>query len=480
VDIVPENESVSIVKTADILPATSSSTGSVKIYATNSPTANIIVTLNVYNNTSQSVSYNSEWVRPGDWLSMPTIGTQEFIGLLAITDDESNHIALLCAGAYTVDWGDGVAENVATGVKAQHTYTYSSISGTPTTRGYKQVLVRVTPQAGQNLTNVTLQRQHTLVQKGYATSWLDISVNGSNITTFSLGGNTVKLSMCERVVIGAIGTITNFTNFFWQCYSLQSVNVFNTASGTNFTYMFRDCYMLQAVPLLNVASGTNFTGMFYNCIALKSVPALNAVSGTNFSQMFVQCRSLQNISLINTAAAVDMTSMFGNCNSLITIPLLNTALVKYFGSMFSSCSSLQTIPLINTAEGLDFSYMFDVCNSLVSIPLLNTIKVTDFTRVFYACYTLQQLPNLNTAAGTSFTNIFAGTVYSLGKGAFQGTRYAINYANMCLSQSAIVDIFNGLGTAVGAQTITVTNNPGRAALTAPEIAIATGKGWTVV
>jgi len=40
-----------------------------------------------------------DWVRPSDWLAMPTIGTQEFIGLLAITNDESNHIALLCAGA---------------------------------------------------------------------------------------------------------------------------------------------------------------------------------------------------------------------------------------------------------------------------------------------------------------------------------------------------------------------------------------------
>jgi hypothetical protein len=116
---------------------------------------------------------------------------------------------------------------------------------------------------------------------------------------------------------------------------------------------------------------------------------------------------------------------------------------------------------------------------LVSIPLLNTIKVTNFTRVFYACYTLQQLPNLNTAAGTNFTNIFAGTVYSLGKGAFQGTRYTISYNNMCLSQSAIVDIFNGLGTAAVAQTITVSNNPGTAGLTAAEKLIATAKGWTL-
>ena len=50
---------------------------------------------------------------------------------------------------------------------------------------------------------------------------------------------------------------------------------------------------------------------------------------------------------------------------------------------------------------------------------------------------------------------------------------------MCLSQSAIVDIFNGLGTAVGTPTITVSNNPGYAALTAAERLIATNKGFTI-
>lgn len=49
VDIIPANASVSTVRTADIMPSTSSSSGSVKIYATNLPTANITVTVNIYN-----------------------------------------------------------------------------------------------------------------------------------------------------------------------------------------------------------------------------------------------------------------------------------------------------------------------------------------------------------------------------------------------------------------------------------------------
>lgn len=49
VDIIPANASISIVKAAEILPATESFFGYVKIFATNAPTGNITVTVNIYN-----------------------------------------------------------------------------------------------------------------------------------------------------------------------------------------------------------------------------------------------------------------------------------------------------------------------------------------------------------------------------------------------------------------------------------------------
>jgi len=416
-------------------------------------------------NTAGSTVDPYEWIRPTDWLAMPTIGTQEFIGLLAITDDGSNHIALLCTGAYTVDWGDGVTENVATGIQANHSYTYSTISsGTLTTRGYKQVLVRVTPQAGQNLTSLNLRRTNPTIGKKHITGWLDMSINAPNIsgTSLTLGGDAALVihGMCERVIISSIGNIScNY--LFGNFNSLQSVNLFNTSSTTNFTNMFYDCYKLKKVPLFNTSAATTTQGMFGVCISLKEVPLFDLSSVTNLASMFYNCMTLETIPLFNlrTNAPVSMANMFQSCTSLRRIPLLNTIAVTSLNSTFYSCG-------------------------IETIPLLNTVAVTDFTNTFRECNILQTLPNLNTSAGTTFAAIFTNNIISsLGKAAFQGTRYAISYSGgigMCLSQSAIVDIFNGLGTAVGAQTITVTNNPGRAALTAAEILIATSKGWTVV
>ena len=47
VDVVPDNSSITIVKAADILPRTDSSTGQVLLYSTNAPTGDIVVTFNI-------------------------------------------------------------------------------------------------------------------------------------------------------------------------------------------------------------------------------------------------------------------------------------------------------------------------------------------------------------------------------------------------------------------------------------------------
>jgi len=52
VDVIPDNTDIAIVKAAEILPRTESSTGSVKIYSTNEPTDDIGVTINIFEATT--------------------------------------------------------------------------------------------------------------------------------------------------------------------------------------------------------------------------------------------------------------------------------------------------------------------------------------------------------------------------------------------------------------------------------------------
>ncbi len=48
VEVIPNNTTISITKAADLMPTNVSSAGSVKLYATNLPTGNIVVTINIY------------------------------------------------------------------------------------------------------------------------------------------------------------------------------------------------------------------------------------------------------------------------------------------------------------------------------------------------------------------------------------------------------------------------------------------------
>ena len=311
--------------------------------------------------------------------------------------------------------------------------TFDPSNLTLTTAGYKQAIVKVTPQSGQHITGINFQVKHPILatSSAYSPQWLDIAINCGNCTSLAVGGLTVTCSWVQRVNVLSIGGITNFSYMFASCYSLQSVPLFNTAAGTNFSNMFYYCYSIQSVPLFNTAAGTNFSGMFYQCLSLQSVPLFNTAAGTNFSYMFASCSSLQSVPLFNTAAGTNFSGMFYQCLSLQSVPLFNTAAGTNFSSMFQGCSSLQSVPLFNTAAGTIFSNMFYYCSSLA-------------------------------------------------EGALSGTTYAISYSGCKLSEAALVAIFTALGSANGgSQTITVTGTWGDALLTAADKAIATGKGWTV-
>jgi surface protein len=378
--------------------------------------------------------------------------------------------------------------------------------GTATLLPYRQAIVTVTPQAGQSLTALNLNIRHTAAGlQAYETGWLDIELGSPNFTTTGLvirtGTETVRMRMVERIRIANPGgnttcvnmfrdcfslqsvplfntaAVTNMNNMFLNCSSLQSVPLFNTAAVTNMSSMFQGCFSVQSVPLFNTAAVTNMTSMFLNCSSLQSVPLFNTAAVTNMTSMFLNCFSLQSVPLFNTAAVTNMTSMFFSCSSLQSVPLFNTAAVTNMNSMFLNCFSVQSVPLFNTAAVTAMNIMFQNCSSLQSVPLFNTAAVTNMTSMFQGCVSLQSVPALNVSAVSSagnFTDMFLNC-NSVARNQAQQFNFTFSVANNKLSGAALDEIYTNLPTVVG-QTITVTGNFGTAT---HDPTIATGKGWTV-
>ena len=104
--------------------------------------------------------------------------------------------------------------------------------------------------------------------------------------------------------------------------------------------------------------------MFYNCFSLQSVPLFNTQNVTDMGSMFFGCYSLQSVPLFNTQNVTTMQQMFQNCFSLQSVPLFNTQKVTSMFNMFLGCYSLNFIPNFNTALVTNFTAFANVCNSL--------------------------------------------------------------------------------------------------------------------
>ena len=410
---------------------------------------------------------SGDWVRPSDWLPMPVVTSaeQKFVGLHGVWEDGDNVVAFLFSGAYTVDWGDGVVENVADNVKAEHQYSWASIpANTTTSQGYRQVMITVTPQAGQNLTSCNFQQRYTGRNQAYSTGFLDVTLsmpNASSGASITFGGTTVRHANVERATVLTIGA----------CTSLGA--------------MFRNCLLLRDVPLFNTASVTVMAQMFMDCQAIRTVPLFDTVNVLSTNRMFFQCSSLESVPLFDTSKVTDMAFMFTSCYSLETIPQFDTSLVITMEEMLNNCITLKYIPLLNTANVVNMFSLFRHCYSLKSIPLLNTVNVTNMAVMFNSCFSLQSIPALSTAgitttAGTDYGVNFAVNTSTLARCEMVFAR-TVGFGNAGLGAPALVEIFTNLvdRSATTSATITITGNWGASLLTAGERAIATGKNWTI-
>ena len=355
------------------------------------------------------------WIRPTDWLTMPTITSseQKIAMLMPVYPQGSNFLAFTIAGAYTVDWGDGVIENVATGVKAQHEYSYADadLNPTVTSDGYKMAIVVVTPQAGQNITSVNFNQKYALTGSTFpdTSPILEIILSCPNLTSIALGNNNSASVFCKSLVSFSgvnMGQIVSFADLFANLVLLENVSfdVLNRISNTN--NMFGSCSSLTSVPLFNTAAVIDMGLMFISCSSLKNVPLFNTAAVTTMFAMFSSCPSLTSVPLFNTAAVSNMSGMLNGCSSLTSVPLFNTAAVSNMSNMFFNCSSLKNVPLFNTASVIFTSFMFNGCPSLTSVPLFNTAAVTTMNSMFISCSSLKNVPLFNTAAVTTMSSMF--------------------------------------------------------------------------
>lgn len=389
----------------------------------------------------------TEWVRNVEWLAMPTVLPTErkVVVLHRIDPGAGNFVAfnVVVTGGYTVDWGDGTSVNYASTASSYKQYDFDVVSGTPTSEGYKQVLITITPQIPANtVTFINFQQKHNLAGlSNYPQAFQDIIISLPGITGITLGSSgtsTHAYAYLERVQLIA-SALTSYNALFGDMIRLQSASVASSATITNTGYMFSNCVKLQSAPFVDLTAVTTATYMFAKCRYLKSLPYASITTAiTNATSMFQYCDSLAAVPQITfTAASVNCTQMFQYCTNLIVAPVINWVKVNNLSNAFAYCARLTkfggvNLPLCTTINSM-FAYsgmvspgdfttstlltqadsMFYRCERLERAPeISNTVNVNTMAGMYYYCYNIKSCPVYDTANVTSMSNMFANC-YSL-------------------------------------------------------------------
>ena len=420
--------------------------------------------------------YDSGWTRPADWpaISSPVNGTQKIEGLFAVYDIETggNACAFTCAGAYTVDWGDGSAsEDFATGVQAEHTFDYDDADFTSSMIAGRSSTEAVTFTDTGNLVNLTAH--------GFSDGQL---INFASITT------TTGISTYTRYYI--INSTANSFQIATAKDSTTVVALTTDGSGSLFVPEFK----LTTITI-TPQSGQNLTSIDFNkrhsnftsgqdimCpwkdIMINGASLTSIIVGggdvktcveqchigqhsvTTTSYMFGSCYSLQSVPLFDLSSVTTTSYMFGNCYALQSVPLFDLSSVTDASSMFRYCYSLQSVPLFDLSSVTNASHMFRYCHSLQSVPLFDLSSVTTTSYMFGNCYALQSVPLFDLSSVTDASYMF-GSCYALRQAATTGLSVSIDFTNCNIGPNELNRIYSNLGATTGA-TITVTGNWGTA------------------
>ena len=376
---------------------------------------------------------NGNWVRPNGWLALPDISTtdKKAVGIFAVYENEENACSIAIGTsssiAYSIDWGDGTTASVS-GVSTQtKRYDYPSLSSVvlqdDAGYNYKQALVQIDFVSGA-ATSIDLG---PVITQGGSNNWLDTACNWS---TGYLRFSARRPSLMQRMqIFSANYTGINLNSYYQYFPSLRKLvlpSVITGVASSQQTFAYNgnmDAFDLDWTTL------TTAYGFFQNSMM------------TNVG----------NIRIVNTGSGANL---FGACQNLTTIGDLNITGTNSLSQAFYYCTKLEKIGTITNTANTTLQYTFGECGNLREVIFTSAANVTVTTGAFYNCFSLRKL-RLPTI-GVSFT-----------------------IAGCNMQRAELVDLFNDLKTGVVGQTITVTNNPGVADLTAADILIATAKGWTV-
>jgi hypothetical protein len=326
------------------------------------------------------------WVRPEEWLPMPTIADNTAHGLFAVFEDEINGLAIQVQnGTHTIIWGDGSTNSTGSGTQTyNHVYDYSTLSGSSYVftdgRNYKMVMVTIEFTNATTLVNIGVPTTPASGTANRIQNWLDFQINSTRVNGCQLQYTTYFVCLLQRLNLVGEAWVSGFSSPLSRALNLRvlgcdfSKPYINQLSGilSNFLGDLRD---INGDPIIinsllnssNVLNGSRITEIgdvilpnsttalsFMQSSSIRKCGSISIPNVTSLSDAFRDC-PIETLS-ISVNLLQNITRVVLNCLRLSKLEFIGTmANVTTTAQAFNSCISLRRLILPNLSIGFDIS-----------------------------------------------------------------------------------------------------------------------------
>lgn len=445
------------------------------------------------------IAKQKEYARPQEWFKIDqyvSTTDEKIVLLYAVFESTANYVSFrTITGAYNVsiyhtsiDVANLISStDKATGTAFETNLLYSNSPEAEISRGYKQQIIVITPQAGSHLATAYLTYTHTSTANMWVNKILDCVCAGTYFT---------KLTFSEGATYPTAGTCTMLEHFKFK----------GTCNISDASYMFYGTTSMCLYEGIEDAPITTYNNFLYGS-GIRFNATQNRTTATDDSYKFYGCSRLQFPNDTGTNAVTTWYYKYRACSNLKMIPNDYTKKVTTMYRAFYSCTSLLKIG--NTDGGLDvrlctnFSGLLTGVTTVTEVNLTNIRSDLDLTNqqldsleIVHVAMNCCEILTTNVAPATDWeegdiiTGQTSGTTCTLvcklsattwlvkSRGGVAYTDGEIigvtGVANKLADQNDGAPAFNGY-------TLTVTGNKGSATFTAgAKSALAALIGWTIV
>lgn len=328
-----------------------------------------------------------------------------------VSNNNQISLPLVSSGSYdfTVDWGDGNTDQIASYNQAETTHTYAS-AGT-----YEVIIIGTC--RGWSFENTTNNQDPLKII--LVSEWGIFQPTSSSSNCFK-GCSNLNITAIDNL---DLSYTTALSFFFEGCSNLMynaSINNWNTASISAFNGMFKNCPVFnQPLGSWDVSLGGNFSNMFDGASTFNqdllwitiagnlsnmflnalnfngNISAWDVSNATNMTRLFSGATDFnQNISAWDVSNVTGMRQMFLNCasfNQPIGVWGTKVASVGNFSDMLKGCVAFnQNLTSWTPVSATTMQAMFDGCTAFNQPMTWNIPICTNIVRMFRNCVNLDQ------------------------------------------------------------------------------------------